>query len=252
MTESQLIQKIQELKKIQPRENWVVLTKKDLFREECPVLENKASILDIFSRLFLNYKYKPALATFVIAGIFIITALVFAQKALPGDPLYALKRIAEKGKAVVLSQGNNPQAQLELANKRLEELAKIAETNQVRKLSPAISEFQASASQAAKGLKAPKKITKEVVEEAKKLEDNKAKIESLGVIIEDTEELNTALAELVEREIKDLESRTLTEDQQKVLETVRKSYEEENYTGALEEIVSITFSNSENSDESDN
>ena len=250
MTDSQLIKKIRELKQIKPSKNWVVLTKKELFREECPVFENKHSILNIFPRLALNYK--PALATFVFLGIFIIAALAFAQNALPGDPLYSLKRIAEKGKAVILAQSNNPQSQLELANKRLEELARIAQTNQVRKLSPAINEFQISASQAAKGLKAPKKITKEVVKEAKKLEENKAKVESLGVIIDDTEELDTALAQLVEREIKDLENRTLTEEQQETLEKVKYDYEKGDYTGALEEIVSIAPNNSENSDKSDN
>lgn len=242
MAEADLIKKIRILKQIRPRKDWVLLMKKELFKKEAPSFrvyrDSVSVILEIFPRLF--HYYKPVLATFVFLGILITGAFSFAQNSLPGDFLFPLKKISEKSQAIFVSEEERPRAQLELANKRLEELTKIAETNQAGKLAPAIEEFQASLSQAAKNLKRPKKITKEIVAETKKLEENREKIEALGVVVGESEEFDNALAQLVEGEVKDLEERTLTDAQQELLEEAAEDFESGNFTQALEKILLLS------------
>ncbi len=241
MTEAELIKKIQELKQIKPSEDWVVLAKRELFLEESHPSRGRASvILDIFPRIFQFQYFKPALATFVFLGIMIVAAFGLAQNALPGDSLYSLKRISEEGRIAFVSEINKPKAQLELANKRLEELTKVAEAKQTAKLAPAIEEFQASVSQAAKNLKEPKKITKEIVEQTKKLEENKQKIEALGILIGETKELDNALSQLVETEIIELETLTLSEEKAELLSEAKVALEEGNFSDALEKILLIS------------
>jgi len=238
MTETELIKKIQELKKIRPRKDWVVLAKREIFREEYPVIEKRLSILEIFPRLF--HYYRPVLATFVFLGIIAIAALGLAQNTLPGDTLYSVKRISEKGRVVFISEINKPKAHLELANKRLEELTKIAENNQIQKLAPAINEVQASVSQVVKDLKASKKITEEIVEQTKKIEESQEKVEALGVIVGGVEEFDNTLSQLVEREIKDLENKILSEEKTRLLEQAKADFENGNFSAALEKIWLIS------------
>lgn len=246
MSESEFIKRIQVLKQIKPREDWVFLTKKRIFGQP-PALFEESPLRRLFSpqewlRVFLVHS-RLAFATLLFLGILFSTAFTFAQSALPGDFLYPVKRVVEKAQSVFVSTEDKPTAQLELVNKRLEELTQIAQSNQAQKLAPAINEFQASASQAAKDLKRTKdtkKITKEVVEETKKLVENRQKVESLGVMVGDSEELDQALAQIVEEQIKDLEKRTLTEEQKEILKKAKENYEAKDYSGALIKILNLS------------
>ena len=243
MTDLEFIKKIEELKKIKPRKDWVILTKRQIltqepaYRDRVSVFSGLISYFRLAFRIALGPAFKPALATIVFFGILLTGAFGLSQNALPGDLLYSLKRVAEKGQAFLAPDAEKPQVQLGIANKRLEELAEVAQTNQTQKLSPAIDEFQASASQAAKNLQEPQKLTKEIVQETKKIEENKTKIESLGVLIGDSEELDDALSQLVDREIKALEKATLTEEQAKTLEEAKIDYEKGDFSAALEKIL---------------
>ena len=80
-----------------------------------------------------------------------------------------------------------------------------------------------------------------IVVGTQKLEENKQKVESLGVVVGETKELDNAISQLVKREIKDLESRTLTEKQQKLLEGAKEDYERGNYSLALEKILFLSY-----------
>jgi len=231
MNEKELIGRIQELRQIKPRKDWVVLTKKEILGEES-YRERFSDILEIFPRIL--FQYKPAFASLILIFV-LISTFVFTQKSLPGDFLYSLKRITERGQAIFVSKEEEPKMQLELANRRLEELTKIAEENQVKKLAPAIEEYQASLSQAAKKI-AQIKETKEVrkiVPEYAKLEKNIENLKVYGVEVGEAEELNNALAQFVESRIKDLENLTLTEVQQNLLEEAKKDFEIEDYSSAL-------------------
>jgi hypothetical protein len=241
MTEAELIKKIQILNQIEPRKDWVDFTKKSLFgqKEE----SRWDAIFSVFPRLFPALK--PAFAIVGIALIFVVTSS-FAQNALPGDFLYSFKKLTEKSQTIFLSETERPKVQLELTNKRLEELAKIAQTNQTQKLAPAINEFQASTVEAAKNLtkvaKSEKnpKIVKEVVFQTQKLEEQKKNIEALGIVVGESEELNSALKELVEGEIKDIENRSLSQEQKKILESAKSDFESGEYSEALTKIIALS------------
>ena len=113
MAEAELIKKIQALKQIKPSKNWVLLTKKELFREEPD--RGPSSIL-----VFL-FRPRFVFASLVFLLFLATGTLSLSQKSLPGDFLYTLKNISEKGEALFVSEKEKPKAQLELANKRLEE-----------------------------------------------------------------------------------------------------------------------------------
>ncbi len=237
MTEKNLIAKIKELKQIKPRQEWVLLTKSQILGSDNQTDRNRISFVAVLRGLF--FQPRMAYASLVILGLF-ISAFSFAQNSLPGGLLYPLKRIAEKSQALFVSEDEQPKAQLELTNKRLEELTKIVQENQTSKLAPAINEFQKSAAAAVKNLKKPQKITKEMIDETKKLLENKEKLITLGVVIGETKELDNALDRLViESQIQDLEKRSLTEDQKEILEAAKVNLEEGNLSQALENILQI-------------
>jgi PHD/YefM family antitoxin component YafN of YafNO toxin-antitoxin module len=121
--------------------------------------------------------------------------LGFAKSSLPGDPLYIIRKVAHLGQAILTPEAEKSAYQLELANERLEDLANAPAKN----LAPTINEFQANISQAAKELSkvdattSSPTIIKKIVQEAKKIKENKQKAESLGVVIDGTEKLDSAL-----------------------------------------------------------
>jgi hypothetical protein len=228
-SEANLVKKIQELKKIKPRKDWVLLTKSQLFGEE-------ATVRDRVSVSFFPV-WKPALATVTVFGV-LFGILIFSQNSLPGDLLYPLKRITERGQAVFVSEEEKPAFQLKLANEKLEDLTKTPAKN----LAPALDEFQASVSEAAKEITELKELDiEEIVVETQKLEGNKEKVKALGIIVGETKQLDDAISQLVEREIKDLESRTLTEKQQILLEGAKEDYNIGNYSLALEKILFLSY-----------
>jgi len=230
MDEKTLIGKIEILSQIRPRKNWVVLTKKRILGEERTLAGLFLDSFRLFQGLF--FQYRLALASlvllFVLGGTF-----AFAQKSLPGEPLFVIKKMTEKTRAVFVAENERPKVQLELANKRLEDLAKIAETNDVRKLAPAIDEFQANVSEAAKNLTKAKTVGKDIILQTQELEKNKEKIEKTLATQIGTEELENVYKDLAEQQIKDLENSSLTESQEKILEEAKEYFEAGDYSNSL-------------------
>ncbi len=234
MTEKELIGKIRELRQIQPRKDWVSLTKSQILGEE-PIYRDRVSVS------FFPF-WKPALVTVMAFGI-LFGVFSFAQNSLPGDILYSIKKLTEKSQAFFVSKEELPKYNLEIANKRLDELTEIAQTNQVKKLAPAISEFQANMSEAAKSLAKVKGgvDVEKIVAQTKKLEENKQKVEEVLATKIETEKFDDALSQLVEREIKTLESRTLTEEQKLLFEEAKADFSAGNYNQALEKILILSY-----------
>ncbi len=238
MTEKELIGKIQELRQIRPRKDWVVLTKSQILGEEPKVL-------------FFPF-FKPAFAGLVTISI-LFGVFGLAQNSLPGDSLYLIKKITEKSQAVFVSKEEKPTFQLKLTNQRLEELAKIVEANQVEKLAPAINEVQTSIAQTSQNLKEvaePEKVAKAVVEETQKLKETKQEIEQVlatKIVSEEAEEefeeaLLPCYKAWAEMLITDLESGTLTEAQQEMLESAKEDIEQGNYERALfEKLLPLSY-----------
>ncbi len=237
MTEKELIGKIRELRQIKPRKDWVSLTKSQILGEEPK--RSLAPFGEVFPRFFFGYKpaFAIVLSVFILFGVF-----SFAQNSLPGDILYSIKKITEKSQAVFVSEKELPKYNLEIANKRLDELTEIAQTNQVKKLAPAISEFQANMSEAAKSLATVKgQDVEKIVAQTKKLEENKQKVEEVLATKIETEDYDNALVQLVENQIKDLESRTLTEEQKLLFEEAKADFSAGDYSQALEKILILSY-----------
>lgn len=235
MTETDLVKKIQELKKIRPRKDWVVLTKSQILGENVKVRLSHFTYRDSISIIRNLFSLKPALAGFFVVFI-LFGVLGFAKNSLPGDPLYIIRKVAHFSQAILTPEAEKPAYQLKLANDRLEDLTKAS----VKNLAPTINEFQASISQATKELSrfdattSSPTLIKKIVEETKKLKENKEKVEFLGVVIEGTEELDNALGKMVGDLIGDLEKRTLTEEKEALLLKMKELFEEGKYSEALE------------------
>jgi len=238
MNDKELINQIQLLGDIKPRKGWVVSIKSQILQDE---IEPSISVTQVFSRMFLQLR--PAFVSLVVLVV-IIGTFGFVENSLPGDWLYPVKKVTEQGQAKFLvSEQDIVHYQLEMANKRLEELTQIAEVNQVKKLAPAIAAFQANVAEAADNLMKAKDLNiKEIVAETQKLEENKAKVQALGIVIGETEYFDNAMKQLVEREIEAIEEQVLGESQDQALAQIREDYEAGNYSRALERILFLSYS----------
>jgi len=232
MTEKQLIAKIKELQQIKPSNDWVILTKKQILGDYATRPRN---FWELFPKLI--FQYKPAFATLAILAI-LFGLFGFTQNSVPGDTLFSIKKITEKSQTIFISEKGQPKHNLELTNRRLDDLTKIAEANQTQKLTSAINEYQESVSKAAESLAEAE--VKEVVAEIKKLEEKTEKVKSLGIEIGESEEWDDALVKIVEREIEGLEAGTLTEEQEEVLAEVKEDYGAESYSNALVKILILS------------
>ena len=227
MTGKDIFSQIKQLKQIKPQKDWVFSLKTDLFKDEA-----KESF--VFFPLF-----KPALACLTMFTLF-FGLFGFAQTSVPGDLLYPVKKIAEKGQLAFVSQENRPQNSLAMADRRLEELIKIVESNQVKNLATAINEVESSVSEVAKNISrieatssSPVAI-KNIVDKTKKLEFRIEEVRALGVVIggEGLQGVSAGLE--VKVLLSDLENRTLTEQEEQVLNQMKKLAEEKEYQKVLE------------------
>lgn len=237
MTEKELIGKIRELRQIKPRKDWVYLTKSQILGRE-----QKIELTPFFT--FLKPAYAGLVFVFVLVGIF-----GFSQNSLPGDPLYLIKKITEKSRAVFISEEGKSGFQLKLTSERLDDLAKVVEANQVGKLSPALKEFTAAKFEAQKELAKTIqnkseteaiKLAKKVAPELKAMNEKEGRVlSSLG--LEPTQEADTpAEKTVVELLLKDLENATLNEEQQGLFTEAKADYEKGEYWSALEKILLLT------------
>jgi len=245
MTEKELIGKIRKLRQIRPRKDWVLLTKTQILGEE--IAERGRTPVWAFSQFRLSYRpvFISLLALIVLMGTF-----GFAQNSLPGDILYPIKRITERSRAIFVSQEEQPELQLELTNKRLEELNQIAQTNQVKNLAPALSEFEKTKITAKKEVvnlikNKPKeeaiKVAKDIAPKLADLNEKEKKVYAT-LNIESTEESNqTAEKAVVEILIKDAENSTLTDEQKLLLEEAKVDFSAGNYSQALEKILILSY-----------
>lgn len=240
MTEKELVLKLRQLRQIKPSQDWVSLTKKQILGEE----QKQISWLSYFQPFFrLKPGYIGLVIIFVLFGLFGVT-----QNSLPGDLLYPVKKMVERSQAVFVSQEQKTEFSLESANKRLEEITKIAQTNQVKKLAPALEEYQASIAQVTKSLAKIAATTsdalliKKLAEQTQKLEKNKEKLEqTYGIAGLEVEEESNPTKLLVEWLIRDLEKRTLADEQLLLFETAKKNYENGDFNTSLENLLTLSY-----------
>jgi len=245
MTEKQLIAKIKQLREIKPSQNWVCFAKEQILNEKSLIYKKE----DNFNFSFISFikdlqrgerfvfQHKPAFA-FLTVLLVLIGVFGFAENSVPGNSLFILKKITEQSQSIFVAEKNQPQRNFELANKRLDDLTKIAQENSVANLAPAINEYQQTVSKAAESLaKAEKPDIKEISAVIKELEKKEEAVKSLGIEIGEKEDLKNVLADIVGLEISDLEEKSLTEEQKELLIKIKQDYEQENYSQALEDIL---------------
>ncbi len=241
ISEKDLITRIKNLRKIQPSHDWVVFTKERISGQKKSWTEG--SIFEIFPR----FLFQPKM---VLAGSFSLVLLfsifVFIKNALPGDLFYSLKQIAEKSQTILASQAELSQINLEIANKRLEDLTKIAENNQAEKLAPALQAYQASIAEAAKNLIRAAATTsdpvaiKRLATETQKLEEGKIKLEKVyGIAGLDIEDVSNPTKLVLGWLIKDLGKRSLSQEQQLIFNSAKTDYDNQNYNSGLEKILKL-------------
>ena len=239
MNEKQLIDKIRELRQIKPRKDWVLFTKKEIFKDE-----PKRKWFSFFEpEVVFVFHHKPVFALLVVFLV-LVGAFGFTQNSMPGDSLFPLKKIAEKSQSVFVSQEEQVKVNLGLVGKRLDDLEKIAETNSVKNLAPAITEYQESISLAAEGLE--KVQIKEIISEVKKMEQKTEKIKSYGIEIEENQEFKNALDRIVKKEIDDLENMKFEGERTEALGEIKENYEAGEYYQALEKILILSNNLSDN------
>ena len=256
--EEEILARISLLKEIKPKEEWVILLRERIFEAEFPkedILLKGGKVSGILERIraFMPYLERPAFIMPAFA-LLISGGVVWhiAKNSLPGDTLYSIKAAAEHVPMTFSSQDQKPFLQLELAQKSLDNLKKVAEGNRVRNLPVAIKEFESNVSEVSKSVaeiveKQPTRALqagKGIVE----LQKGKSEIEKiLGAKIgeKESDELDDATKLLVENQLKDLETRLLTERQEELLQAARAAYDQGNYQEALEHIwLSVNQDNS--------
>lgn len=245
MTEKQLILKIKQLREIKPSENWVCFAKDQILNEKTIAYKKEAdfnfSFVSFIKELQRGerfvFQHKPAFA-FLTVLLILIGVFGFAENSVPGNSLFILKKITEQSQSVFVAEKNQAKRNFELANKRLDDLTKIAQENSVNNLAPAINEYQQTVSKAAESLaKTEKPDIKEISAVIKELEKKEEAVKSLGIEIGEKKGLNNVLANIVAVEISDLEEKSLTEEQKELLIKIKQDYEQGDYSQALEDIL---------------
>ncbi len=247
MEEKKIIAQIKALRQIKPDKQWVCLTKSRVLGAEA--LAEKQSLAALFNNLL--FQYRMALASLIVIGLAGGT-FIFAQGALPGDALYSVKLAAEKGLATLANKDQRPAANLQLAEKRLEELNAVSQQKRVQNLPEAIKEFQVAKATAKKEVATlvrenPKQaavISKEAVASLKSIDARETQVNAmLGLDNEEatsTVEMSGGVSDdqaIIRALIGNWEEPTLTEDQKNDLVKVKALYEGGQYGKALDQYL---------------
>lgn len=239
MTEKQLIAKLQTLKEIKPRKDWVLLVKNEMFNlpaqagNEVAVKPPKAS----FTGLFLNrfkFAHQSKMAYSFAALLFIfVGALGFAQHTLPGDALFSVKKITEQSQAALTGE-TNVKSTFETLKKRSKDLA-IVKTQKDGNVSSATKEVNDAAKSLTEAIQKDPALAKEVAMEITTDQT------LLAVFNEsDLKETSDILYQALDDQmIEDLQKRkkTLTLEEQEKIEEILALYDEKKYSQAFEMIL---------------
>jgi predicted transcriptional regulator len=152
---------------------------------------------------------------------------------------YLINKLIKGEKAVFISEEKESKLELELANKKLEELSKIAKTQSVEKLAPAINQTKESVAKATQNLVKSKKVNKEIAKKALELENKKKEVEKiLGTKITNGE-VESPIKFVAQYLIEDLENRSLGEEQRKTFEKAKEYFENGDFTKVIELLLLI-------------
>ena len=80
---------------------------------------------------------------------------------------------------------------------------------------------------------------KKIVKEVQNIEKKTAEVESLGMVVGENIDLDSALVELIRLQVQDLEKRTLNQEQIKSIGDIKADIEAGKYSDALEKILEL-------------
>jgi len=235
MEEFEIIQKLQQLKEIKPRREWVSQTKAQITRER-----KIWGFLPSF-----EFKLQPAFAMGALV-LLVILGAVFGLMNNSQNPVVTINPNVNF---------QDPTKYLALAEESIDNIKEVAAEDGQERILAAMEDTQEILEKAAKALPSKPTSPEETEEIVKKVAqiNQKAKEikETLGVDInpepltsKTTEMIKQGIedttAKLVEAEIKILEGSILTEEQQKLFEQAKEDYEKGNYQEALEKILQLT------------
>ena len=218
MREKEILNLLKKLRKIRPEKNWAFLKKREILGENCEVFPF----------------FKPIYALMAL-GIIFAGVLEASQRALPGEPLYFLKKQTERAMAFFLPKEEKPKVILEVAKKRVEELSQITQKNEIKKLPVAMKEAQASVSEAAKIL-LQTKVGKEEVKKALATLQTGKKVEEVlqtEILPQDFEIL------VLKKAIEDLEKSSLTKEDEEMLKSAKEALKQGNIEEAFLKVNQI-------------
>jgi hypothetical protein len=204
MTEQELIQKIKQLKNIQPSQEWLDLMRQNLINQIN--LRPQEPRIGLFNWLLGGRLQSIALTIclliILIGGPWLIVKA--SQASLPGEALYPIKKITEKAQAQLAPEENKVQLQVEFAARRLEELRKITEDSfspeeKTEKVEQVVSDFKNNLAGASLHVKKiPKEKAVVIAKKTKKLKENlnKTKEEVSSVVQADLTEAEKVIEEI--------------------------------------------------------
>jgi hypothetical protein len=241
MTEKETIKALQSLRSIRPEKSWLLATKNRVIG---PGFEYKELI---FKDILLFFSQKWVLAPAAAFSLF-FGAFGISQNSLPGDVLYPMKRVSEDLTSYLSKQEEKSLVYLGLTDKRIDELQKIADTNQAKKLAIALNELETSKKAVKKetaGLKTmdsqeASKIALEVAAKMVEINQKEGKVlADLG--IEQEQGADPAEKEVADLLIKEAEKTTLTEKQAIFLNEAKEAFALADYQSALEKMLDLSY-----------
>jgi len=249
-SEKELINQIRSLKEIKPDNEWVHLAKIRIMGTGA--IGQKRSVIS--SIMDFTFQYRAAFAGIMLAGLAGGTVIA-SQNALPGEPLYSVKKATEKGMAMISGQDKSAAANLQLVAKRLEEIDLISQKNLVKNLPAAFYEYKTAKAAAKKEVAALVKQNPDnagaIVKEAglaMKTISNKEKqvygvlgLEQNASSTEDGAEAasDKAIVESLFGYFK--KNAVLSEEQNNDLAQVKKLYDENSYEQAIDYYLSSSL-----------
>lgn len=249
MEDRQIIEKLTLLKNITPRQDWVFSVKSKLMSSPFDSAQGLRRSLAsrILGELVLGIQHfeKPA---FAFAGLLLMVgvglALQISSSSLPGDLLYSVKPAREQMEFAFSPSKDRAFVQLELTQRRLDELKQVTAQNRTKDLAAAIKGYQNRVSQISQALPGLVDQTPRVALQAGRalLELQKEKLELekvLGTSIGENDSLAEATRLVVESELKDLKTRTLNEEQTALVSAAIAASEAGEYETALEFLLKV-------------
>jgi hypothetical protein len=256
MEDKDLIVRLQTLKQIKPRQDWVVLTKNRILANdfsEFPFWQTilrKSNTLNLLiwgERLVFGRAGLATFAIFILMGLF-----GFVQNSNPGDMFYATKKAILQGETALVS-GSQAALHLRVAAESAQAAKEAARTNNSKKLAAALEEYRQNLRKAAGVIDKEPKNAQNVLQitalvnqlhgESKEMEQvlhTEVAREELEILTQKTlEEATTELKGLLAKELQNIASGPLTEAQQKLLQEAQSAFEQGDYSSVVELIAEI-------------